>query len=89
MNPLDFIETPKGAIALITEKNYPTSEGMPCTYSIEFLGGGNPTGEKNSWWQESQLKVVDNLPSLLARNLIHPFGKGKQPALDKFPIIKD
>lgn len=51
------------------------------------LGGGNPSGEKNSWWYENEgLEVIDNLPSLLARNIVHPYGSGKKPAIDTYPI---
>lgn len=86
MKPLDFVRTPKGGIALITEMNYPTQEGLENSFSIEFLNGCNPAGEHNAWWGEGELELLDNLPSLLGRNLIHPFGRGKQPALDAFPI---
>lgn len=81
--PLDFVKTELGNIGIITEQNTIDSRH---TYSIEFIGGGNPDNEKNSWWDEGQLSVIDNLPSILARNLIHPFGLGKKPALKTFPI---
>jgi hypothetical protein len=85
LKPLDFVKTPKGNIAIVTEINE-KDYGSGISVSIEFLGGGNPTGEKNAWWDMDELAVVDNLPSLLARNLVHPFGSGKKPALKSYPI---
>jgi len=87
MKPLDFVKTPKDAVAIITEMN--CIQGIN-TYSIEFLGGGNPTREKNSWWKENEgLIIIDSLPQLLARNLIHPFGQGKQYAINAFPLTDE
>jgi hypothetical protein len=88
IKPLDFVKTPKGNIAMIKEVNeYSKSDnGRSNQYSIIFLGGGNPNQERNAWWYQSELEVIDNLPSLLARNLIHPFGCGKKSALKYYPI---
>lgn len=88
MKPLDFVKTPLGSIALITEMNINKggNNNDIKSYSISFLGEKNP-GEKNAWWYEHEgLQVIDNLPSLLARNLVHPFGTGKEVALQVFPI---
>ncbi len=68
MKPLDFVRTPEGALALITE----THDGRA---SIDFIGSDWPY-EKNAWWDESDLKVIDNLPHLIARMARHPFGQG-------------
>lgn len=87
IKPLDFVKTPKGNIAIVTEiheKDY----GSGIDVCVEFLGGGNPSNEHNAWWDSSELKVVDNLPSLLSRNLAHPFGDGEEPALKIYPIRK-
>ena len=74
MKALDFVKTPKGAIALVTETN---NKGVMA--SIAFIGGGNPTGEKNAWWEKDDgLMVIDSLPHLLAINTAHPFGTGKE-----------
>lgn len=74
MKPLDFVRTPKGAIALVTEIS---GSG---TASLMYLGGGNPTHEKNAWWAEGSLEVIDSLPHLLAVMAAHPFGDGRRAA---------
>ena len=79
LQPLDLVRTPKGAMALVTEIN---SSGCA---SLEYLGGGNPTQEKNAWWA-SGLEVVDSLPHLLAVLAAHPFGDGKKAANVVFRI---
>lgn len=88
MKPLDFVKTPKGGIAIITEVNFGQGLDYSSDYdqcSISFIGD-NDTGEKNAWWDNSDgLVVIDNLAALLARKLIHPFGKGKVPAEYYYP----
>ena len=75
MNPLDFVKTPKGNIAMITEVSLPTDNYPVIHCMIAFIGGGNPDGEKSGWWSEQDgLEIIDNLPSLLSRNMDHPFG---------------
>lgn len=86
IKPLDFVITPKGAIALIGEM---TITQNITTYSLNFLGGGNPTDEKNAWWSEKELKRIDNLASLLARNLSSSCGDGEKCALKYYPIHKE
>lgn len=87
MKPLDFVKTPKGAIAMITEVQLPDGNISWHQCSISFLGGGNPTQEKNAWWTEDDgLILIDNLPSLLARNLAHPFSSHKEDATLIYPI---
>ena len=84
MKPLDFVKTPKGAVAIIRETN-----GNGGQASIDFLGGGNPTGEKNAWWGENDgLKVIDNLPHLLAKMSCHPFGAGREDVENTYPITE-
>lgn len=48
MKPLDFVKTPKGAIAMITEVNLANDNYPFLKCDISFIGGGNPTNEKNS-----------------------------------------
>ena len=84
MKPLDFVKTPKGAIAIIKE-----TYGNGREASISFLGGGSPTGEKNAWWGESDgLEVIDNLPHLLSKMSCHPFGAGMEDVENTYPITK-
>lgn len=83
MKPLDFVRTPKNNLAIVTEVN--DNQDGTLQASIEYIGKQNPQGEHNAWWDEKDLEVVDNLASLLARNLVHPFGKGKEPALRIYP----
>lgn len=84
IRPLDFVKTPKGNIAIVKEISE-IGYGSGISVSIEFLGGGNPSNERNAWWDASDLKVLDNLPSLLARNLAHPLDGGEL-ALKIYPI---
>lgn len=83
MKPLDFVKTPKKNLAIITEVNKTQSGTLEA--SIEYIGKQNPQGEHNAWWSEKELTVVDNLASLLARNLAHPFGNGEKIALKFYP----
>ena len=73
IHPLDFVKTPKGNIALVTETNRKGQEA-----SIDFIGGGNPDGEHNAWWSASDLKVIDSLSHLIAKATRHPFGNGRK-----------
>lgn len=79
MKPLDFVRTPKGNVALITETN-----GEGSAASITFIGHPNPM-EHNAWWIEAELTVLDNLPRMLARGMCHPFGQGEDDAVAAFP----
>lgn len=80
LKPLDFVKTPKGAIALVTETNNGGKEA-----SISFIGGGNPTYEKNAWWKAGEgLIKIDSLPWLIARATAHPFGRGLEDAKNVF-----
>jgi len=83
MKSLDFVKTPKGGFALIKEIG--EYDGGKIQASITFIGDLNPGKEKNAWWKEGELEVIDNLPSLLARELPHPFGDGKVHALKAYP----
>lgn len=84
VKPLDFVITPKGGIAFVKETNMDGTRA-----SITYLGGGNPTNEYNAWWNANDLKIIDNLPSLLSRELSHPFGDGKKDALKFYPTNKE
>ena len=74
MKALDFVRTPKGAIAFVTETN---DGGLKA--SITFVGPNN-TGEHNAWWGTHELTVIDSLPRLLAASTAHPFGTGHKDA---------
>lgn len=84
IQPLDFVRTPKGAIAMVTEV------GERGDASIKYLGGGNPTGEKNAWWHPKDgLVIVDSLPHLLAGCTPHPLGSAAMTQADEFfPIAR-
>jgi len=71
IKPLDIVRTPLGGIAMVTEYG---SSGA----SIDYLGGGNPTGEKSAWWHGEDLTVLDSIPRLLANAMAHPFGQNKK-----------
>ena len=95
MKPLDFVVTPKGAFAIITE----TWDGGKAA-SIDFIGPSH--GEKNAWWHEEghgipefcvcvdplpqlQLRVIGSLPRVLAMVMKHPFGHGEDDVNKFFP----
>ncbi len=64
--PLDFVRTSSGNMALVTEVN---SSGDS---SIIFLEEG--IYEKSAWWSYKELEIINTLPNLLAKGLAHPFG---------------
>ena len=74
MKALDFVVTPKGQTALVTETN---DQGT--SVSIRILGE-NTEREHSSWYDEDELTVIDNLALVLASNICHPFGRGRQDA---------
>ena len=77
--PLDIVRTPKGALAMVTEV------GEDGQSAIDYLGGYDiaATSEKNAWWAESELTVLDSIPRLLANAMAHPFGANKHQG-DRF-----
>ena len=91
MKVLDFVRTPKGAIALVTDVSGsadgvtdleeildPDDQDDRNRYpqvAIEFIGTGNPSGEKNAWWFPNEgLTVVDSMPNLMARLVLGDTG---------------
>lgn len=76
MKALDIVRTPGGGIAFITETNNNGKEA-----SINYIGGINPKGEYNAWWNVKELEVIDSIPKMLALATAHPFGKGKEDVL--------
>ena len=72
MKPLDFVRTPKGALALVVETNEAGREA-----SIEYICRCE-TGEHNAWWDKSDLTVIDSLPRLIASRIAHPNGNGQK-----------
>ena len=73
---LDFVRTPNGALALVTETH--ALWGGARQASIRFVGPS--LGERNAWWNEDELEVVDSLPRILAYSIAHPFGSGRVDA---------
>jgi len=73
LKPLDFVKTPKGQIAMVTETNNGGKQA-----SIWFIGKQNLLGEKNAWWDIDELSVIDSLPHLIAICTAHPFGSGRK-----------
>lgn len=59
MKPFDIVKTPKGNLALVEE----VSDNK---VNINFLKGGNPDGEKNSWWVSKELTIITNVNTLLS-----------------------
>ena len=82
IKPLDFVLTPEGNIALVNETN--EDDGL-IKVSITFI---NPEHgrERNAWWEEKDLKIINSLPYILADGMSHPFGKGYITAKKHFGI---
>lgn len=83
MKALEIVRTPKGAIGLITETS---DKGKSA--SVLFLQNQKPTGEKNAWWDEGELEVLDSIPRMIAVSMVHPFGVGETEANQNFKISK-
>lgn len=80
MKPLDFVKTPSGAFAIVTEISEYQGEGATQrTASIRFIGPTGP-GDFSAWWPVGQLTYLDSLPNLLTMSLLHPFSSNKQLA---------
>lgn len=80
LQPLDFVKTPDGGIAIVTERN-PAGNGLPERYSITYIYKSG----MNAWWSGSDLEYLTNLPLLLAEGLTHPFSSyGKSEAQKTF-----
>ena len=82
IKPLDFVLTPGGNIALVDETN---GDAGSIEVSITFI---NPEHgeERNAWWREEELKVINSLPYILANGIRHPFGKGQITVKKHFGI---
>jgi hypothetical protein len=80
MKALDFVRTPKGGLAVISEV------GEDGQASITYLKDCNPGREHNAWWSARQLTVIDSIPSLLANMAAHPFGRNTNQGDRDFPI---
>lgn len=86
-NPLDIVLTPGNALAVVKEVD--PWGGV----QIEFLKGMPITGEKVAWWNERDgLKLIDSIPRLLTRCMVHPSGNSaRNPKYDveHFPSARD
>jgi hypothetical protein len=71
---LDFVETPNGSIALVTE-----TDGNRRS-SIAYIKGDGIS----AWWDCDELRVIGSLPHLLAKEMSHPFGGGGRHADSTF-----
>ena len=82
MKALDFVRTPEGQIAMITETVRNGTEAH-----ITFVDSNYKGREKNAWWDASDLEVIGSSPLLLSLRTAHPFGAGKEDAL-KFHALE-
>ena len=69
LQPLDFVKTPKGYIALIVETNNDGKEVV-----LDYIDRN--VNEKNAWWDASELVLINSLPYILSHWTKHPFGAG-------------
>ena len=89
MRPLDFVVSEAGSVGMVTQVDW--HEGKPLEevdVSVYWFVIGKVGREKSAWWLTRQLKVVDNLPNLLAVKVRHaasgisgcymPFGVEKE-----------
>lgn len=82
IQPLDFVKTPKGAIAIVDGVS--TMQGK-VNVSITFIGYNDT--ERNAWWREDELEVIDSLPHILAKTMAHPMDfECKRTAEELFSI---
>lgn len=84
IKPLDFVLTPKGDLALVKETHQTQNTQVQC--SIIYINKLHHEDTMNAWWCESELKVVNSLPLLLAEGLCHPFGHGLTNAIKHYGI---
>lgn len=84
MKPLDFVRTHEGAIGLVVETN---DGGKMASVAFVYIPE-EVSILKNAWWDKSELRVVNNLPYLLANNLYHPFGRGREDVEKFYPKEK-
>ena len=82
LQPLDIVETPKGELAYVTDVS--TTD----RYSISYFKEGNPSGEKNAWWEPNDLNLVSSIPRILTKEFAHPFGNGRHK-VDEYFNVKD
>lgn len=86
LKPLDFVKTPSGNIAIVTEVNAVNYDQTKQQASITFIGEQLPgTNDYNSWWAEEDLQIIDSLPRILSMCMKHPFGNGKEKVDEYFP----
>lgn len=84
IKPLDFVrllENPT-KIGMITEiSSYETKDNPEyLKASVHWIGEGS-----SAWHGEDTLIVIDSLPYILAKEMVHPFSsKGKQYARKSF-----
>ncbi len=71
MKPLDFVKTPGGGIALISETHDNGKEAM-----IKYIY--NPKNEHMAWWKEKELEVLISLSKFLASMTYQSFGRGAE-----------
>ena len=79
MKALDIVKTPKGGIAFVTETNSNGEEA-----SIQYIGNLNICNERNAWWDEKELTIIDSIPKMIAMAMAHPFGCGRQDVEELF-----
>lgn len=77
MKPLDFVMSPDGSFGIITEVGERGGDAsVDWIYSVK--------SEKTAWWRPGTLKVINNLPNILARTMRHNMGAGSyQPFRSK------
>lgn len=82
IKPLDFVMLNRGLgsrdIGLVTETN-----GVGGDCSVDWIVEG--TDLKNAWWEQKELKKINNLANLIAKEMTVPVYAGGNPdVVDKF-----
>lgn len=62
-------------------------QGVSGNCSIDWIGK-DPNPPHNAWWEQSDLELMDSLPSIIARNMVHPFGNNAQYVEEQFPVVE-
>lgn len=91
--PLDLVQTPSGAIAMVTEC-YTNEEGFQ-NLALSYLANCKTT-DKYAWWSNyrfsntthvlDDLVLLDSLPRLLANAVANNMGSGTKQGNVFFPL---
>ena len=86
LKPLDIVKTPGAGIAIVSEIADRSKSGHGFEVSVNYLDGCNPAKEKNAWWKDHELVLLDNIPRILSSMIAHSFGSAKNQGDIYYPL---